>query len=401
MTTILNKNIVISLILLVLAAIIFEMSSDLYLPSLPEMSLFYAVENHIIVMTISGYMMGFSIMGLVGGALSDVKGRRPVFMLGLGVFLLGSLGCYFAPSIYMVIASRFAQGMGAGISYVVSTAMIKDRFPDHMCSRIFSLMGTALALSPTIAPLIGAKISILWGWQTNFTIILWAALAIYFLCHWSLFETLPPAEKQTLNFKKTMASYIDLFKDLHICGYALISGMTYGSLWAWIALAPFFFIQSLGVSTEDYAYYVMIGPIAYMLSAFINQALVTKLGIDRMLKLGLVIITIGSVYLTIITFHALFNKIGLISGFVLFSLGLAPVFSNASTRSLDVPANQRGTASAVLGLIEMVAAAVYAYLATWFNDGTIRPAALMMIVSSILCILLYMLIQQRNKIYSS
>jgi DHA1 family bicyclomycin/chloramphenicol resistance-like MFS transporter len=397
MTTLSNKNIYILPIILVLATIVFEMSSDLYLPSLPEMSIFYNVPHHIIVMTISIYMIGFSLMGLVGGALSDSLGRKSVFMLGMGIFVIGSLGCYFADDVYFLTLSRLVQGMGAGISYVISTAMIKDSFSDQVCSRLFSLMGTAIALSPTIAPILGSKISAWWGWSFNFTIILWAAVLTYIICRIGLVETLEKSKRNAVNFKATLKSYRHLFSNRQTCGYAFISGMTYGSLWAWIAVAPFFFIKILGISAEDYAYYATIGPLSYMTGAFLNQSLVMRLGIDQMLRIGLAIITVGSFYLNIISFSNGLNKIELIIGLVLFCIGLAPVFSNAATRSLDVLPHQRGAASAVLGLIEMVLAAFYAYIASWFNNGSMQSATVMMAGSTLICILLYIWIQQSIK----
>ncbi|MBW8309676.1 MAG: multidrug effflux MFS transporter [Candidatus Paracaedibacteraceae bacterium] len=397
MTTLSNKNIYSLPIILVLATIVFEMSSDLYLPSLPEMAIFYGVPHHTIVMTISTYMIGFSLMGLVGGALSDSLGRKPVFMLGMGIFVIGSIGCYFAFDIYFLTLSRLVQGMGAGISYVISTAMIKDRFSDHLCSRLFSLMGTAIALSPTVAPIIGSKISAWWGWSFNFTVILVAAVLTYIICRIGLIETLEVSKRQALNFKTTLKSYGHLFLSRKTCGYAFISGLTYGSLWAWIAVAPFFFIERIGISAADYAYYATIGPLSYMTGAFLNQFLVMRLGVDQLLKIGLTIITVGSFYLNFISFSHGLNKEGLIIGLILFCVGLAPVFSNAATRSLDVPPHQRGAASAVLGLVEMILAAVYAYGASLFNDGSMRSATVMMGGSAFLCILLYIWIQQSIK----
>ncbi len=397
MTTLSNKNIYSLPIILILATIVFEMSSDLYLPSLPEMSLFYNVPHPTIVMTISLYMIGFSLMGLVGGALSDSLGRKPVFMMGMGIFVIGSIGCYFAVDVYFLILSRLVQGMGAGISYVISTAMIKDIFPDHLCSRLFSLMGTAIALSPTVAPIIGSKISATWGWSFNFTVILGAAILTYMICRVGLMETLEVSKRQAINFKATLQSYGHLFCSRKTCGYAFISGMTYGSLWAWIAVAPFVFIERMGIPASDYAYYATIGPLSYMTGAFLNQFLVVRLGVNQLLKIGLTIITAGSFYLNFISFSYGLHKEGLISGLILFCIGLAPVFSNAATQCLDVPAHQRGAASAVLGLVEMMSAAVYAYGASLFNDGSMRSATVLMAGSAFLCILLYIWIQQGIK----
>ncbi len=384
--------------LLVLATIIFEMSSDLYLPSMPEMALFFGVPNHMIVSTISLYMIGFSLMGLVGGSLSDHFGRRYVYLWGLVLFAVSSIGCCMAASVTTLTIFRLTQGMGAGMSYVISTAMIKDSYSDEQCSRLFSIMGMAIAISPTVAPILGSYISAVWGWQTNFTLIALSALLIWGVSQIFIFETLSSDQRQSLNLKKSFITYGHLFSRLPVIGNSLISGMTYGSLWAWIALAPFYFIETLGVTTQEFAFYAAISPLAYMAGALINQRLVSGFGVEGMLRIGLVVIVIGSIILNgVFLMHA--TSIPLIAlGLIIFCAGLAPVFSNAATRSLNVPSHQLGAASAVLALVEMVLAGVYSYIASLLNNGSMFPATVMMFLSSIGCVALYFIIRQ-NKNY--
>jgi DHA1 family bicyclomycin/chloramphenicol resistance-like MFS transporter len=386
--------------LLVLATIVFEMSSDLYLPSMPEMALFFSVPDHQVVLTISLYMIGFSVMGLVGGSLSDKYGRRPIYLGGLSLFALASLGCLFAPDIQTLTTLRLIQGMGAGISYVISTAMLKDSYSDEQCSRLFSLMGMAIAISPTVAPILGSYISALWGWQMNFTLISIGAFLIWGISQLFIMETVSPDKLQQLNLKKSFKTYLDLFTSLPVIGNSLISGMTYGSLWAWIALAPFYFIDTLGISTQDYAIYAAVSPISYMIGALINQKLVARLGLSKMLRIGLTVTVLGSALLNgIVYFYA--NSISLIvAALIIFCIGLAPVFSNAATRSLNVPTHQLGAASAVLALVEMVLAGLYSYGVSWFNNETLYPATITMFLSSIGCVALYWIIRH-NKNYQT
>ncbi|MBX3486810.1 MAG: multidrug effflux MFS transporter [Candidatus Paracaedibacteraceae bacterium] len=383
--------------LLVLAIIVFEMSSDIYLPSMPEMALFFGVPDHQVVLTISLYMIAFSVMGLVGGSLSDHFGRRPVYLWGLVIFALASLGSLLAPDIQTLILFRIFQGMGAGISYVISTAMIKDSHSDEQCSKLFSIMGMAIAISPTVAPILGSYITSYFGWSMNFYIISVAAFLIWGISQLFIIETLTLEKRQQLNFKHSFKTYGLLFSKLSVTGNALISGMTYGSLWAWITLAPFYFIDTLGQKPQDYAAFGAIGPISYMIGALLNQLLVTRYGIPKMLRLGLTINIVGSILINLVSLYFPQSIPLIVITLMFFCIGLAPVFSNAATRSLDVPASQLGAASAVLALIEMVLAGFYSYLVGWLNNGTLYPATLTMLLSSVGCVALYWLIRQNKK----
>lgn len=387
--------------LLVLAAIVFEMSSDLYLPSMPEMALYFSVPDHKIVLTISLYMVAFSVMGLVGGSLSDHFGRRPVYLCGLAIFALASLGSLLATTIETLILFRLFQGMGAGISYVISTAMIKDSYSDEQCSKLFSIMGMAIAISPTVAPILGSYISSYWGWQMNFTLISITAFFIWGISQLFIIETLQQEQRQDLNLRKSFKTYGFLFTNLSVIGNSFISGMTYGSLWAWITLAPFYFIDRLKFNTQDYAVYAAIGPTSYMVGALLNQKLVSHLGVDKMLRIGLTITVIGSIILNIVSYSYAQSIICIVIALIVFCVGLAPVFSNSATRSLNVPASQLGAASAVLALVEMVLAGIYSYLVGWFNKGTLYPATITMLLSSIGCVALYWLIRQNKKYQSN
>ena len=120
-------------ILLMFAVLSFEMSTDLYVPSLPEMGSYFHVSDAAVQTTISAYLLGFALLGLLAGPLSDRLGRRPVMIGCMAVFSLGSIACWLAPSMSSLIASRFIQGLGAGMSMVVSTAILKDIYDEKIC----------------------------------------------------------------------------------------------------------------------------------------------------------------------------------------------------------------------------------------------------------------------------
>ena len=113
-------------ILLMFAVLAFEMSTDIYLPSLPEMGRYFSVPDAFAQTTLSAYLLGFALLGLIAGPLSDSVGRRPIILGSMGIFALGSIFCWIAPTMTSLLIARFATGIGAGMAMVVSTAILKD-----------------------------------------------------------------------------------------------------------------------------------------------------------------------------------------------------------------------------------------------------------------------------------
>jgi DHA1 family bicyclomycin/chloramphenicol resistance-like MFS transporter len=375
--------------LLVCAVITFESATDLFIPSLPEITLYYGVDESIGQMTLSAYLLGFSLLGVLSGPLSDSYGRRSVFLLGILVFTMGSMSCAFSVSMLALITSRFIQGLGAGISYVIAAAIIKDSYPEHTCSKIFSLMAIAVTLSPTIAPIIGGIIAHSWGWPSIFQIILFVSIATLILLLIALPESLPEKSRAPFSLKNLMVTYGELLANKRILGYSLISGITFGGLWAWIAEAPFYFINQLNMSSLDYSYYAAIGPAAYILGSTINQKFVNHFGVDGLFRWGLTANALGSFLLLVVTYQWSTSVIAIYTTLSIYAIGIAVVFPNSCTRAVDVPAHQRGAASALLSTIEMACAATSALLIGYISNQTLVPPTIVILSCALACTLIY------------
>lgn len=378
-------------LVLVLMTLMAEMSTDIYIPCLPEMARYFAVDQHTVVVTISTYLLGFSISGSLAGPFSDTFGRRPLFLTGSFIFTLSSIACVLADSANWLIAIRFFQGAGAGIAYVTSNAIIKDVYNDQMSSRIFSFMGMMVTMSPMIAPILGGVITSYWGWKANFYLILVGAVIGLVVHFFRIPESLKSEYRQpTLSYHKIIDSYKKLLWTPRVIGYSLISGVTYGGLWTWIAEAPFYFIEVIGIDPKNYGYYSAIGPAAYIVGTIINQVGVGKYGVIQMLKGGLLTMTFGSGLLfTVVCINA--NLLGICTTISIYGVGMALVFANSAAKAVDVEPHYRGTASAILSTIEMSFAAISCYLISLVSCNDLRPATLTMVVCSFVCIYLFYL----------
>ena len=380
-------------ILLMFAVLAFEMSTDLYLPSLPEMGRFFKVADAAVQMTLSAYLLGFALLGFIAGPLSDSIGRRPVIMASLTIFAGGSLCCWLAPTMYSLIAARFAQGIGAGMAMVAITAIVKDIYNEKNCSRILSTIGMAVALSPMIAPIAGGKIADVWGWKSCFLIIALVSAFLWLAITFSLKESLTLQDRlaphSSFSPKVLFETYSRLFRRRETITFALISAVTYGGLWAWIVEAPFYLMNVIGIPSTDYGYYAAVGPAAYIAGMFINRRCVIYYGIEPLLRGGLWLMVTGATLTLLAAFILPFSLRALYMCFCFYAVGLAPVFANAATRAVSVIPSQRGAASALLSTLEMGISSLCALTAGFLSNGTLVPCAAMMLASTLLCLALF------------
>lgn len=370
-----------------------EIATDFYLLSFPEMETILKGNEHLLQGTLTAYLLGFSLLGLISGPLSDSIGRRPVTLGGLLVFAMGSGLCCVVPDVYSLIGCRFIQGLGAGVICVVLTAVIKDLYDDIKSSRLMASMSIIIALSPLIAPTVGNYVSQLWGWAYAFKIILALGIVSLFLSYFILPESVNPKNAPSFLLKNLGIMYVDLFKQKLPVVYSCISGFSYGSLWIWIITSPFYIVNNLNVSIADYEYYAAICPIFYVIGTFVNKHLLGRFGLLPLLKGGLVLMGVGGGVLLSLS---QINQVTLEFIFIalaVYSLGLAPVFANAATLSITVNPTQRGTASALLTSIELICAAICTFLASQLDGESLLSISLGMLSCSFFCVIFLNLIK--------
>lgn len=387
-------------VFLIFSIFIFETSTDIYVPCLPAMAHDFGASNTWVIMTMSSYLLGFALLGWVAGPWSDYVGRRPVFIFGLALFTVASLATIFADHIYTLIAARFFQGLGAGVSYVVSNAFIKDRFPARQCSRIFSMIGMVVTIAPMIAPILGAEIAQVYGWRATFYLIFGMAIISFIVSQAALPETLVAPNAHRFSLKRLVYDYQQAMRQDGVVGFSLISAMAYGGLWGWIAQAPFYFMEVMRIDSVSYAWISAIGPAAYIAGTIFNQVCVLRCGLAYMLRSGLMISMVGVVMLNAAVFWGASNIWLCFGAFVVYAFGLAPVFANAATYAVQVPPHMTGTASAILSTAEMFFAALSAFMISWFSQQTLVPATLIMTVAVFSCYGCYVWLGHRGYDYS-
>lgn len=224
-----------SLALLVALVAIGPISTDLYLPSLADMTRVFATDVSSIQLTLSVFVIGFAVAQLVYGPLSDGFGRRPVMLAGMSVYLAGCLLCTFAPSVNVLLIGRFLQAVGGCSGPVLARAVVRDLYPPEEGARILALTATAMALGPALAPFLGGYLHAAFGWQANFVALsVFAAVAL--VAVWRrLGETNQHKYLTALSPTVLAETYARLARDRTFLGHTWTLSLIYAAFFAFLS----------------------------------------------------------------------------------------------------------------------------------------------------------------------
>ena len=153
------------------------LTTDMYLPSLPDIARLLGASTAQVQLTISSYLIGFAVGQIVYGPVSDRHGRKPVLLGAVALYCAASLACALSTSIAMLIAARFAQALGGCGGVVLARAVVRDLYSGHRAGRELSVIGAVMALAPVLAPVAGGALQTGFGWRSVFFALVAVAVA--------------------------------------------------------------------------------------------------------------------------------------------------------------------------------------------------------------------------------
>ncbi len=347
-----------------------QISTSIYIPSLPFLVDALDTTAGDVNLTLSVFLFGFAICQLVYGPLSDRFGRRPVLVAGVGLYVAASFACVFATSIETLIAGRFVQGMTACSGPVLGRAIVRDIYGPTRSAKAMAYIGVALAISPAVAPIIGGYLQVWFGWRANFVLLGVVGLSILAAVVALLAETNPRRDSRALDLGKLAAAARALLTDGRYCGYTLSVGFVFAGLMAFTAGAPFVFIDGLGLSPERFGMLNVFNVLGFVSGSLAAARLTPRLGIDRLLLAGVGLCLAGGWLMAAIAVTGHVGVIAIIAPMMVFAVGLGIVLPNGIAGALAPFPRIAGTASAVLGFVQMIIAGGASFAVGRFADGS-------------------------------
>ena len=348
------------------------LSLDLYLPALPQLADDLATSASAAQLSITACLVGLALGQLVAGPLSDRLGRRRPLMVGLLAYVLASIACAFAPSVEVLVALRFVQGLAGAAGIVISRAIARDLYSGRALMIFFSRLLLIAGLAPVIAPILGGQLSRIMDWRGIF-LVLAGFGAVLLLAGWfGLRETLPPQRRVVGGFGRTLHGYNTLVHDRFFVGCALSSGLAGASMFAYIAGSTFVLQRIYGMSPQGFSLVFGCISLGLVAAAQGGARLALVWPLTRVLALGLAINLTGATALLITVISGL-PLAALIGSLVVMVCAVGVIFPTANALAMADYPDLAGTASSLQGLSQFVFGAIAAPLVGIAGEHTAVP----------------------------
>jgi len=372
------------LIIIILGALstISPFAIDMYLPAFPQIAAALDTSTARVSLSIASYFAGLAAGQLFYGPLLDRFGRKLPLYAGLTLFFAASLLCLFSRSVEWLVAMRFVQALGGCAAQVASMAMVRDFFPVHETAKIISLLILILGASPLLAPSVGVFVAVHLGWRWVF-IILAAFVALMQAVSWRLLpEGHPPDRSVSLRLRPILRNYAIVLKEPQFITYALSGAFAFSGLLVYVASSPIIFLEVFHVSPQKFGAIFAGLAVGFIGSNQINVFLLRKFSSEQIYRATLLVECPAALLLLVGTVCGWFGLgATLVLLFIaLASLGLA--FPNAAALSL-VPFDRNiGSASAMLGFLQISISGLASASVGIFDSHTMMPVALILAATS-------------------
>lgn len=320
--------------------------TDMYLPSLPAMADYFSTNSSMVQLGLTTSMIGLALGQIFFGPLSDKYGRRPLLLASMGLFIISTVFCLFAPDIYTFVTLRLIQGIAGAGGIVISRSVATDKFSGKELAKMLAVIGAINGVAPVAAPVIGGLLTGSVGWKGIFVILLLIGVVLGIGCI-RFRESLPSEKRSKAGVVSTFRSFGVIVHNRRYMLYVLQFAFAQGILFAYIASSPFIVQQHYGFSPFAFSICFAVNAGAIGVAA----ALSVKF---RRMETGTLTGCIGMMALSIFIMVALYSGCNfwvyeILMFALLFMMGLT--FTSSTTLALDCERRYVGAASALLGAL--------------------------------------------------
>ncbi|MEZ9698469.1 multidrug effflux MFS transporter [Vibrio sp. 10N.261.46.E12] len=326
-----------------------QVGVSIYLPSLPLIAADLSVTQVDVQLLVTLFLVGFGLSQLFYGPMSDAVGRRPIFLLGQGVYLIGTVVCVvFSDNMTALEVGRLLQGLGAGSASVLGRSVLRDSYDGSQLTKALSYISITASIMPIIAPVFGGWISFHLGWQAVFLFVLLYLLAIFTLGFFVLHETLPYG-KSRFDACQVVKNYGRLLTNRQVLTSASYNWMSYMASLVSLSLFPFLMQDQLGLTAAEYGSLMIVPSAGLLIGSVALNLLNRRFSTPQLMSLAILIILASGTWLLT---HEL-SIFNLVWAFTWLAIAQGISFPLSISMLLEPHKKQAGAVSALSGSIQM------------------------------------------------
>ena len=379
----LNRSTPPHILTLILLASISALTMNIFLPSLPNIASELNSSTSILGLSVGIYLASSAVLQLIIGPFSDQFGRRPLILWSLIIFCISTLATVFITNTAQFLILRIFQAISASCM-VLARAIVRDTTESiEKAGSKIAYVTMGMALVPMVGPAIGGLLDYQYGWEASFWLLFILGLVILIVSFFDVGETL---SNHNQSFLQQISTYPSLLRSKRFWGYCLSSAFVSGAFFSYLGGAPFVGNEVFGLEPKDLGFWFGAPAIGYVLGNFLSGRFSTKIGLDKMIFLGVTTALFGvSVSLTIslLDHGSVLSFFGLMT---LVGLGNGMSIPNATAAMMSINPKLAGTAAGLGSAIMIGGGAALSAIANFILiPGSSEIPLIMLMWTSVFC----------------
>jgi DHA1 family bicyclomycin/chloramphenicol resistance-like MFS transporter len=379
--------------LLLLLTVFGPISMDLYLPALPALTMELGAATSVAQLTVTACLIGLAAGQLIAGPLSDRFGRRSILLIGIVAYILTSALCAISPTIELLIAARFVQGLAGGVGIVIAQAAGRDIYTGGALIRFYGRLTVVGGFAAIVGPLLGGILNTVTDWRGLFVFLAAIGAVILVVTLLVFRETLPIEHRTRGGFAHTVRDFRTLLSDRVFVGAVLNQGFLYAALFAYLSGATFVLQDIYGLSPLGYALAFGLNSAGFMTFGYLGGRAAERWSINGTLVVGILVAGLGGAGLLVSGLSPMPLWVVIVSLFLVAS-GVAMSSPPATTLALVEYPQIAGTASSLLGMVRFGFGGVAAPLVGIAGALSILPLGVVTTVAVLLAGAAYLLLRR-------
>jgi DHA1 family bicyclomycin/chloramphenicol resistance-like MFS transporter len=364
------------------------LSIDLYLPAMPTMTTYFKTTSTMVNMTLIAFYLFFAVGIIIFGPLSDNYGRRPVLILCLILYTVGSLACALSGSIYQLILFRIVQSLGAGGIMAISTALVKDCFFGELKSKVLAVVQAMGVIAPMVAPIVGAAILRVAEWRETFFILTLIGL-LTLIVALMFEETLPESERYNGSLTGSLIRLLVVGKNVGFSSFLLVAAILAAPYMAYVTVSSYIYQNYFALNAQTYSYYfavnsalAILGPVIYIRSiGKLSARTFSWCCFGVALASGLCVLLVGN--------H---SPLLFLISYLPFTLVEGAIRPFSTNILLDQQSEDIGSASSLINVVHTILGSIGMALGSLAWSNMVHGLGIIMISASIIVIFIWIIL---------
>ena len=379
----LNRSTPPHILTLILLASISALTMNIFLPSLPNIASELNSSTSILGLSVGIYLASSAVLQLIIGPFSDQFGRRPLILWSLIIFCISTLATVFVTNTAQFLILRIFQAISASCM-VLARAIVRDTTESiEKAGSKIAYVTMGMALVPMVGPAIGGLLDYQYGWEASFWLLFILGLVILIIAFFDVGETL---SNHNQSFLQQISTYPSLLRSKRFWGYCLSSAFVSGAFFSYLGGAPFVGNEVFGLEPKDLGFWFGAPAVGYVLGNFLSGSFSTKIGLDKMIFLGVTTALFGvsiSLTISLLDHGSVLSFFGLMT---LVGLGNGMSIPNATAAMMSINPKLAGTAAGLGSAIMIGGGAGLSAIANFILiPGSSEIPLIMLMWTSVFC----------------